>query len=139
VFRRYENIVGRELYDHYRATRSKVAKGANQYNLFSKAVIGMMSDIVDLILENDNGLYLEDFGYFTFEKNGTVVKRRVSILKKEEIEYNSLRFEFLDEELNEKYVFSTPTDKLAKSKKNKNYAYKKDAIEHQLKNSKRRW
>jgi hypothetical protein len=85
---RREQLVTRELYDHYRKTRRKVAKEIDQYKLFEKAVKGLLSQIHRMVEEAPGGLYLKDFGYIYVttktirkkEKNG-ILKKSVTIKK----------------------------------------------------------
>lgn len=86
-----KELINREMYDYYRQNRKKVAKGIDQYKLWVKAMNGMLACLKHLICENENGVYIEGFGYFRAEKS-TTYRKRVSILKKEERDRYKIKF-----------------------------------------------
>jgi nucleoid DNA-binding protein len=131
-FRQQENLLTRDLYEHYKKTRRKVAAGANQYTLYLKCVAGLINTISELLLENDNGVYIEGFGYFYVKHRGYTYSKKVSIIRKKELNVHKARFEFFDEELNKKYNFRLNNRILDLKDNNKNFEYKKDAIKHYL-------
>lgn len=101
-----KEIIGREMYDFYRQKRRKVAKEIDQYKLWVKAVHGILRTLKEMVVENENGVYLEGFGYFYIEPY-LKYRHRVSILKKEIKNRHKIKFELDDDKLNQKYLFTT--------------------------------
>lgn len=99
-----KEFIDREMYDYYRQNRRKVAKGIDQYMLWRKAIAGMIIVINDLIEDNENGLYIEGFGYFCAKKRA-LRKKRISIVKKIEETTYYLSLEFENNDLNRRYKF----------------------------------
>ena len=58
------SLQSRECYDFYRENRKKVADGLNDFNLFKKAVSGLMKIIRYGQEETEGGTYIEGWGYF---------------------------------------------------------------------------
>lgn len=58
------SLQSRECYDFYRENRKKVADGINDFNLFKKAVSGLMKVIRDGQRDTEGGAYIEGWGYF---------------------------------------------------------------------------
>jgi len=77
-----KQLIDRDMYEYYRKNRKKTAKGIDQYKLWVKAINGFLITMKRLLIENENGVYLEGFGYFYIEKK-CERKRRISLLKKE--------------------------------------------------------
>lgn len=136
MFRQYENIIDRELYEHYKKTRRKVANGANQYKLFVKCVSGLLMTIKELLIENENGVYLENFGYLSIDKKEAKYTKKISILRKILIDTHNIKFQFLDSELNKKYNLEVAKRTLDEVDKSRDYKFKKEAVEHYIKNIK---
>ena len=100
-----KNLVDREMYDYYRANRRKVAKGIDQYKLWVKAVHGLMIVLKELVAENENGVYLEGFGYLHIDSSKKMTKR-ISLLRKKTVDIKKVNFIFDSEKLNKKFTFS---------------------------------
>lgn len=118
------------MYEHYRKNRKKVAKGINQYKLWIKALAGLIIVAKELMTENENGLYIEGFGYFYFRKKNES-RRRVSLLKKKIVDIFEIRFIFEKENLNERYRFRAGKT-VYYPKRNKEYQSKYEAIKLKL-------
>lgn len=58
------SLLDREVYEFYKENRKKVANGLNDYNLFKKAVSGLMLVIRDMMVQGQGGVYIEGLGYF---------------------------------------------------------------------------
>lgn len=59
-----EELVCREFYEYYKENRTKVAQGINDFNLFKKAIGGLLTTINKLAVKTEGGLYLQGIGYF---------------------------------------------------------------------------
>jgi hypothetical protein len=93
------------MYDYYRNNRKKVAKEIDQYKLWVKAVNGLLCCLKEMVIENENGVYIEGFGYIFAEEVSTY-KRRISILKKEEKIRHKIRFISDNKLIKKRYKFS---------------------------------
>lgn len=132
-----KEIIDRDMYDFYRQKRKKVAKEIDQYKLWVKAVHGILRTLKELAVENENGVYLEGFGYLYVEKYSEY-KKRISILKKEKKDRYKVRFELEDEKLNEKYSF-TPDNIKYWINSDKEYKPNLEAIKYILNVKKLKW
>lgn len=132
-----KEIIGREMYDFYRQKRRKVAKEIDQYKLWVKAVHGILRVLKEMVVENENGVYLEGFGYFYVEQH-LDYKHRVSLLKKEIKTRHKIRFELEDEKLNQKYSFTIDNINYLVDPK-KEYEPNLEAIKYLINVKKLRW
>jgi hypothetical protein len=130
-------IIDREMYDYYRQKRKKVAKEIDQYKLWLKAVHGILRTLKEMVAENENGVYLEGFGYIYIEKFSEY-KKRISILKKEIKIRNKVRFELDDENLREKFSF-TPDNIRYWVDNTKDYEPNLEAVKYLINVKKLKW
>lgn len=130
-FNKELEIIDREMYDFYRKNRRKVAKGIDQYNYWVKAMAGMIITIKKLMVENENGIYIEGLGYMCMEKV-TERKRRISPLKKIIIDNYKTIFILEDKELRQKYRF-IKDDTYKFNNRQEKYEPKFDAVVHEIK------
>jgi hypothetical protein len=106
------SLLDREVYDFYRDNRRHVAKGINDYNLFKKAVGGLLTVIKEMMIEGEGGVHIDGIGYFCFLKNTKKVRRRgriKSLIKKYKKVYTYTPYFFPDIEL-EGWTFSDTFD-----------------------------
>lgn len=118
------SIYDREVYDYYRENRIKVAKGINDYNLYKKAVSGLMLVIRDMFLDSDGGVYIDNFGYLCFIMSGKkganrLVKSR--LLRKKKVPLYTPWF--FKDDLIKKELHFLPWDKREKKNKPKKFFY----------------
>lgn len=99
-------MVDREMYDYYRKNRRTVSKGLNQFMLWEKAIKGVMKLMKKHLIKNEEGIYIEGFGYFYFAP--TLERRkRVSLLKYKMRTGRRVRCILEDNRLKDKYIFNT--------------------------------
>lgn len=58
------NITSREAYEYYRQNRKEVAKAVNQYNYYVKAINGICALLREIIIEEEEGIFISGIGYF---------------------------------------------------------------------------
>lgn len=131
-----KELINREIYDYYRAHRTKVAKGIDQYKLWVKAVNGLMMTLKELVITNENGVYIEGFGYIRAEKTGHS-KKRVSILRKKDRPFHTIKFTPFDLRM-ERYNFTTGRIHYDLNS-DLEYKEKLEAIKHTIDLKKNRW
>jgi len=93
------------MYDYYRANRKKVAKEIDQYKLWVKAINGMLIELKQMVIECENGVYIEGFGYVRAEFSHKC-KKRISILKKEDKDRHVVKFTSDNERIKDKFRFT---------------------------------
>jgi len=71
-----EKLICREFYEYYREHRTKVCKGINDYNLFKKAVSGLLSVIRRKASEVEGGVHIKKLGYFRYVQSKNERKKR---------------------------------------------------------------
>ena len=67
-------VINRDSYNLYKQKRRKVAKEIDQYKLFEKAISGILSCLMQMIRESENGVYIKGLGYFFHNKSDKKVK-----------------------------------------------------------------
>jgi len=67
-------VINRDSYNLYKQKRRKVAKEIDQYKLFEKAISGILSCLMQMIKESENGVYIKGLGYFFHNKSDKKVK-----------------------------------------------------------------
>lgn len=132
-----KQLIDRDMYDYYRDNRKKVAKGIDQYKLWVKAMNGFLETMKRMLIQNENGIYLEGFGYFYIEKKYQR-KKRISLLRKEIKSIHRVCFKFEDESLNERFVFSTKKSTYVLDN-TKNYEPKLEEIKYIIQVKKLKW
>ena len=82
-------ITGREFYDFYRQHRRRTVPWLKDHTLFKRTVGAMFSEIGDMMIEADGGVYLEGFGYFGVIMSPKKTRKRLNILSafKDKYEY----------------------------------------------------
>jgi len=81
-------VINRDSYNLYKQKRRKVAKEIDQYKLFEKAISGILSCLMQMIRESENGVYIKGLGYFFHNKSDKKVKgKKESFLKRIEKRY----------------------------------------------------
>jgi len=73
-----KKLTDRDVYEYYKKNRKKTAPGINQYNLFVKAVGGLLNTLKHLYLSSDTGVYLNRFGYICVIMNPKLTRNRAS-------------------------------------------------------------
>lgn len=131
-----KNIIDRDMYDYYRANRKKQALGIDQYKLWVKAINGLLMTLKQMVIENENGVYIEKFGYLRADKRLTY-KVRVSILRKVDKNRNTVKFTPFEERV-KRYKFTLGT-MIYLLDPDKEYESKLDAIEHTINLKDNKW
>lgn len=128
MFLDYKDISSREAYDFYKKNRKTISKTIDQYNYFKKAVEGVIRTLIDLFLENEEGVCIRDLGYFCMVKTKNKKKIKnpssTSILKKYIKRYVYKPYMFPDvmyENWSMEYGFSKNINVKIKRNSTKNY------------------
>jgi|TARA_R110000782_G_scaffold13491_1_gene39796 hypothetical protein len=132
-----EDLIDRDMYEFYKENRRTTAKGFNQYKFWRKGIKGLISIIKKGIIENENGVYLEDFGYF-YMATYTEYMKRVSVLKKELKKEYTPSFIFEDIKLQNLLKYTSASIQI-NPKKGKEYYENLDTIRYKEQNKKSKW
>lgn len=122
-----EDLNTREFYDFYRRTRRKVSPKINQYNLFKKAIGGLLVEINHELRETEHGIHFKGLGIL-YKKPFGEWYRRLSLFTHRRLQRGLSYFYLEDEYLRNKYLIINniplKNDKKAKGK----YEDKADAV-----------
>lgn len=132
-----KELINRDMYDYYRANRKKVAKEIDQYKLWVKAMNGLLIVLKRMVCENENGVYIQGFGYIRAEKNSKF-KKRISILKKEERNRYRILFTADNKAVQKRFKFTVGRCSYVLDN-TKNYENKIDTILYKVNLTKTKW
>lgn len=118
-FLEVEELITREFYDFYRQNRKKVAEGINEYNLFKKAVGGLLLSLKHIAQNTEGGIHIRGVGYFCHVKSqrkGLKHPADKSFFKRIKKGYYYIFWFFPDEKFNGWYLEQCPDIRRRKKK-----------------------
>ena len=99
-------IVDRRGYNVYRQVRKKISKIIDQFNYHVKALNSYILEIRQLLIDNENGVYLDGIGYFCLQSGYKRMRRRGSLFSRE-VKKTRIFFK-PDEDFKDWKIYSTP-------------------------------